>query len=101
MFEDLDFEKRVLLRKEIIRLSNQLDEQFAKELEFRNHCYLRIAYDNTVKNKWDIIVNRPFTKNATEEQLKNALLLLNKYVTDKQLLFSHNDLSLGFREKFK
>ena len=101
MFEDQDFEKRVLLSEEIIQISNQLDEQFAKELNFRNHCYLRIAYDNTVKNKWDIIVNKPFTKNATEEQLKDALLLLNKYVKDKQLLLSHNDLSLGFREKFK
>ena len=101
MFEDPDFEKRVSLSEEIIRLSNQLDEQFAKELNFRNHCYLRIAYDNIVKNKWDIVVSKPFTKYATQEQLKNTVLLLNKYVTNKQLLLSHNDLSLGFRKKFK
>ena len=99
MFEDRDFENRDSLIKEIIRLSNQLDEQFAKELNFRNHCYLRIAYDNTVKSKWDNVIQKPFSKNANEEKLKNALLLLNTYVSDKQLLLDHNKTSLKFRGK--
>ena len=99
MFEYPNFENRVSLMKEISRLSNQLDEKFANELNFRNHCYLRIAYDNTVKNKWDNVIQKPFNKNATDEQLKNALLLLNSYVSNKKLLLKHNISSLQFRKK--
>ena len=99
MFEEIDFENSVSIKNEIIRLSNLLDKQFAKELNFRNHCYLRIAYDNSVNNKWDKVVEKPFIKNAKSAQLKNALLLLNNYVSDKQLLLDHNKLSLNFRKK--
>ena len=35
-----------------------------------NHCYLRIALDNTVGAKWDTQVQRPAYKNITPEQRK-------------------------------
>lgn len=99
MFRDINFENRVSIKDEIIRLSNLLDSKFATELNFRNHCYLRIAYDNTVNNKWDNEIAKPFIKNANEKQLNNAVLLLNKYVTDKEILLKHNAVSLAFRKK--
>lgn len=86
---------------DITVLSNVLDEQYDKELNFRNHCYLRIAFDVTVNNKWDTKVEKPFTKYASEAQLQNALALLKGYVLDKQLLLIDNEKSLAFREKCK
>ena len=84
---------------EIKRLSNALEKQFETQLNFKNHCYLRIAYDNTANNKWDNVIAKPFIKNANEAQLKNAVFLLNKYTSDKELLLKHNVVSLAFRKK--
>jgi hypothetical protein len=98
VFGETNLEKRASIKKEIIRLSNLLDSKFATELNFRNHCYLRIAYDNTVSNKWDTVIAKPFIKNADEQQLNNAVLLLSKYVTDKEILLKHNASSLAFRK---
>lgn len=95
----MNFENRASIKNEIIRLSNLLDLKFATELNFRNHCYLRIAYDNSVNNKWDNVIAKPFIKNANEEQLNNAAFLLNKYTSDKELLLKHNLVSLAFRKK--
>ena len=95
----MNFENRTSIKNEIIRLSNLLDLKFATELNFRNHCYLRIAYDNSVNNKWDNVIAKPFIKNANEEQLNNAAFLLNKYTSDKELLLKHNLVSLAFRKK--
>ena len=95
----MNFENRASIKNEIIRLSNLLDLKFATEMNFRNHCYLRIAYDNSVNNKWDNVIAKPFIKNANEEQLNNAAFLLNKYTSDKELLLKHNLISLTFRKK--
>lgn len=84
---------------EIKRLSNSLEKQFETQLNFKNHCYLRIAYDNTANNKWDNVIAKPFIKNANEAQLNNALFLLNKYTSDRELLLKHNLVSLAFRKK--
>ncbi len=99
MFKEIELQQRDLIKDEIIILSNLLDEQYSEELNFRNHCYLRIAYDSTVKNKWDNVIEKPFIKNANEEQLRNALILLKSYVTNKKVLLEHNILSLQFRNK--
>ena len=95
----MNIENRISIKNEIIRLSNSLDAQYAAELNFRNHCYLRIAYDNAVNNKWDNVIAKPFIKNANEDQLNVALMLLKNYVTDKVVLNNHNLLSLKFRDK--
>ena len=87
------------LISEIKKLSNQLDTQYNPELNFRNHCYLRIAYDNTVNNKWDIVVKKTFTKYASENQLETALNFLKLYLSDKKKLLNDNEKSLAFRKK--
>jgi len=61
---------------EIKRLSNSLEKQFETQLNFKNHCYLRIAYDNTANNKWDNVIAKPFIKNANEEQLKERSIFI-------------------------
>ncbi len=90
--------KIVAVKEEIKRLSNLLDEQYAAEFNFRNHCYLRIAYDNSVTNKWDNVIEKPFIKNADKAELNLVLSFLNKYLLDKDLLALHNKISLGFRK---
>lgn len=92
-------QKKNILISNIKLLSNELDSQYNDELNFRNHCYLRIAYDNVVQNKWDVILKRPFTKFASENQLKNVVAFLNLYRSDKKKLLIDNKRSLDFRKK--
>lgn len=94
-------EKHTDITNELIRLANILDSHYNLELNFRNHCYLRIAYDNVVQDKWDKKVNKPFIKNAKECQLMQAINLLNKYFTDKETLLTDNEKSLAYRRKEK
>ena len=82
----------------IAQLANEL-EGIYPNLNFRNHCYLRIAYDNAVYNKWDTVLNRPFTANANLIQLTRANWFLKLYKTDKYLLLEHNKISLTYRNK--
>ena len=97
---DINIQKNLLIEN-LKRLSNDLDSFYNKELNFRNHCYLRIAYDCTVDNKWDAIVQKPFIKFATNSQLNAATNLLNKYLIDKQQLLFDNEKSLAFRNQIK
>ena len=92
-------ENKISIKNEIIRLSNLLDAHYTSELNFRNHCYLRIAYDNTINNKWDNVVAKPFIKSASEDQLNSVVELLKNYAKNKHLLTKHNLLSLTFRQK--
>ena len=92
-------QQKNMLISTIKRLSNELDLQYSAELNFRNHCYLRIAYDNIVGNKWDVVIKRPFTKYATNNQLQNAAAALLLYKSDKKKLLTDNEKSLGFRKK--
>jgi hypothetical protein len=82
----------------IAQLANEL-ESIYPDLNFRNHCYLRIAYDNAVYCKWDTVVDKPFTKNGSLEQRYIAELFLKTYKTDKKLLLEHNKISLTYRKK--
>lgn len=71
------------------------------DLNFENHCYLRIALDTIFKTKWDIKMNRPAYKNLNKSQLEELLTLLNQYKTDKELLLKHNKQSLLWRKNLK
>mgnify|MGYP005843544331 CR=1 FL=1 len=94
-------QKNTHLVTEIKQLANFLDTHYAAKLNFRNHCYLRIAFDNTVNDKWDAKVAKPFLKYAKNEQLQNVLHLLTTYLDDELLLLSDNEKSLAFRKQFK
>lgn len=92
---------KLILIDEIKRLSNQLDSQYNNELNFRNHCYLRIAYDNVVQDKWDNIIKKPFVKFANNNQFQDVIILLNEYSLNKNQLVMDNLKSLEFRKKHK
>ena len=80
-----------------MQIANGLEKQYT-DLNFKNHCYLRIAYDNAVSGKWDTLVNRPFTKNASTFYIHEANLFLCSYITNKNLLLQHNKISLEYRK---
>ena len=80
------------------QLANELEKQYP-DLNFKNHCYLRIAYDNVVHAKWDTVVDRPFVARASSRQVNKANFLLGLYKEDKALLLEHNKISLTFRQK--
>ena len=82
----------------IKKLSNELDIQYNNQLNFRNHCYLRIAFDASVENKWDLIIKKPFTKYANDSQLQNVINLLLLYKIDTIRLLQDNERSLMYRK---
>jgi hypothetical protein len=85
-------------RKSYLDLGNALPRQYT-HLNFDNHCYWRIALDNTLFAKWKDVVPAPAYRNITEEQLDFVIHLLKKYQEDEQLLHEHNRISLAYRGK--
>jgi hypothetical protein len=83
-----------------IELANHLQKVYPK-LNFRNHCYLRIAYDTVVGSKWDTVIERPFVAKASRIQVDRVDELLRLYIEDKDLLLEHNLKSLEYRGKLK
>ena len=94
-------DEKIKFIEEIKNLANFLDKQYNNELNFRNHCYLRIAYDNVIGDRWDKQLEKPFVKYATIAQLETVIEKLNKYISDKSVLISDNSKSLTFRSKHK
>ncbi len=94
-------QERSTLSDSIKKLADELDLQYRDETTWRNHCYLRIAYDNAVDNKWNTVIKSPFIEFATDKQLKDALSNLKIYKTNKTRLESDNEKSLEFRKKAK
>lgn len=85
-------------RHDYINLGNQLPNKY-RHLNFDNHCYWRIALDNTLFAPWKTVVPPPAYRNITEEQLDFVIHLLKSYMEDEQLLLAHNAISLGYRGK--
>lgn len=69
------------------------------ELNFETHCYLRIALDNVIGTKWDARIARPAYKNLNSKQRSLVIAYLYEYTRDKQMLSSHNLISLAYRGK--
>ena len=86
------------LEKQYFRLAKELENTYPK-LSFQNHCYWRIALDNTVGDKWDKIIKRPAYQNLNKGQLKEVVDLLTSYLENKDLLLEHNQLSLSYRKR--
>lgn len=86
--------------KELIKqIANELDVLYTKKFFFRNHCYLRIAYDTVLNQKWSDCIKKPFIDNATETQLQKVINLLLVYKTNEAKLLIDNNNSLKFRKK--
>jgi len=81
---------------------NQLPKELEltyPDLNFKDHCYLRIALDNAIGTRWDIRVAKPAYKNLDNEQRHQVLANLAEYTRDKSTLLEHNAISLAYRGK--
>ncbi|WP_296637612.1 acetyltransferase [Polaribacter sp.] len=79
-------------------LPERLSEKY-RELNFQNHCYLRIALDNFFQSKWDTKIQRPAYRNLSKVELNKVIQLLKSYYDNKKMLLDHNKNSLYFRGK--
>lgn len=86
-------------QQQYFALGNELPRIYP-HLNFDNHCYWRIALDNTLQGKWKDKIPSPAYKHLTEEQLDYVIYLLKSYKNDEQLLQEHNQNSLRYRGKF-
>ena len=90
----------IILQTEYKDLANKLD--IIHKCQFRNHCFLRIANDNAVGEKWDNIIKKPFFLNATKLQLQKSVDILTSMLTmNMNDLMILNKNSLVFRNKYK
>ena len=62
----------------------------------RDHCFLRVAYDNAAGARWDTVVRPPAWRNLPEPVLEEALRLLGE-MRDPGTLRRLNDRSLALR----
>ncbi|MEL6557058.1 MAG: acetyltransferase [Bacteroidota bacterium] len=90
--------EREKLIREYFDMGNKLESLYPG-LNFKNHCYWRIALDNFFAVKWDLAIGRPAYKNLNSSDLKEVVGLLNSYQDNRSLLLAHNRNSLNLRHK--
>jgi len=83
-------------KEKINNLVNELPKIYP-ELNFENHCYRRIAYDNVLGCKWNTKYSN-FIKEATNSELKEVYFLLGIVKHDRNILLDYNKTSLTLRE---
>lgn len=84
----------------IKQMANEVLPALSAQVEMpicRNHCFLRIAYDNAVSQKWDQVVTAPFLKHATLQQLSDANAILKNLSSYPQYCHDLNNFSLRCR----
>lgn len=83
--------------KNLISTANELVEKYPdKNLE--NHCYLRIAYDNSCKGRWTDFFERPFYKHAPLHKAMKAKVILEQMKTSERIVDTLNEMSLNYRK---
>ena len=99
--DNMDWHRLIEIRRQLEQRYKELGKRLEvthKTKRFWNHCYWRIANDNAVKGKWDIVVRRPFYKNATDKQLEDSVANLERM--DKfDAVEKLNRRSLEYRNK--
>jgi hypothetical protein len=88
--------ERIELEQTYLQLGNLIEKKYPI-LSFKNHCYWRIANDNACQTKWDTIVNRPYYKNASKDQLKKSINILQEIFANRNVILEYNKQSLNYR----
>lgn len=88
--------QKELLKNTITFLVDKLPLVYP-DLNFENHCYRRIAYDELMQCKWDTKVKKPFVDNINITNLSIIILTLTSFVESKQYLLRCNEKSLKYR----
>jgi len=88
--------QRSELNRRYFELGNELPKIYPKK-NFYNHCYWRIALDNTVGDKWKNVIQSPAYKNLSDGQIKEVVGLLKIYRENEDQLMRDNEKSLEWR----
>ncbi|MEM6316842.1 MAG: hypothetical protein AAF960_04190 [Bacteroidota bacterium] len=67
-------------------------------LDFQNHCYRRIAYDNALGQKWTEQY-QVFTAECTKVEMEAVIDKLERYKENQSVLLAENTASLRWRGK--
>lgn len=62
-----------------------------------DHCFKRIAFDAAACAKWDEVIERPFYSNATAEQKRRAVDVLEEMLRSPEKARQYNRQSLQYR----
>lgn len=79
-------------------LPEKLEEQY-RHLNFKNHCYLRMALDHLFGTQWDLKIKRPAHLHLNAEQREAVVKVLRAYLTEPELIQKHHQQSLIFRKE--
>jgi len=89
---------KTALQLDYLYYGNQLEKQ-NPQLNFKNHCYWRIANDNACSAKWTTKVKTPYYKNASNERLEKSVAYLKAMINDSSTINKLNKQSLKLRGK--
>ncbi|NKI31054.1 hypothetical protein [Croceivirga thetidis] len=78
-------------------LPELLEEKYP-ELNFKNHCYLRMALDHMFNTKWDLRIARPAHKHLNIQQKEEVVCILRSYYKNKGLILDQNEHSIIVRK---
>ncbi|MEM1123438.1 MAG: hypothetical protein AAGJ18_23570 [Bacteroidota bacterium] len=90
-----------MTRKRYQYIINQLVTDLVRQypqLNFQNHCYRRIAYDNVLGHKWTERY-RVFTAECTKVEMEAVIERLERYKGNRGVLLGENAASLGWRRE--
>lgn len=93
---NLTLEEREIKKKLILKFAFELEKIYPNS-NFKHHCYLRIAYDNTLESDWRKVIQKPFLTNCKSSSLITVLNLLQLYIVSEQHLIEDNKKSLYYR----
>lgn len=82
--------------RDLMKAANKLVSLYPNK-NLQNHCYLRIAYDNVMKEKWDNVISKPFYKNAPLHKSFRARKILDDMLVSEKIVDELNEVSLSFR----
>ncbi|WP_426163476.1 hypothetical protein [Sandarakinorhabdus sp. DWP1-3-1] len=67
-----------------------------------DHCFLRVAYDNAMGDRWDRLVQRPAWRHLPVDRLAAAVDILARIATEGlPLLAALNTTSLDYRRRHR
>lgn len=89
---------REKLEEAYLKLGNLLEQEHSN-LQFKNHCYWRIANDYTCFGKWDTYIEGPFYKKANDLILRTSVNTLKSMLFDEDRINNLNQISLNYRKR--
>ena len=92
---------REKLQEIYLTLGNKLAEQYKNDYRLKNHCYWRIANDNAVGKKWTEVIDKPFYKKCSRDNLQESVNIMMRMQDKPNYILHYNEISLSMRNKHK